>query len=87
MTDLPKYWESMDVGSLWEELNRPERFAEAPAASYSAVVWSLIHGRGKVSQHRHRLARFSDRQILDLITALRKHNCDPAVIAEIESGL
>jgi hypothetical protein len=88
---LPKYWESMDVGALWDELNDRRRFPEAPNATYDALVWSLIYNRHPTAAvragNRHRLAQLSQQQLQDLIAALKRNNCDPALIAEIESNL
>jgi hypothetical protein len=88
---LPKYWESMDVGALWEELNDRRRFPEAANATDDALVWSLIYNRHPTAEvragNRRRLAELSRQQLQDLIAALRRKNCDPALIAEIESNL
>ena len=92
MTDLPQYWDSMDVGALWDELNHPARFSEAAAATFNAVVWSLIHNNGLRNArvraaNLRRLSQFSDRHLHNLIDTLHRKHCDPDVIAEIESYL
>lgn len=92
---LPPSWESMDVGTLWGLLNHPERTArhhggDAPQTTYDALVWSLIHDRGwsdrdKRERNTRRLQRLSDRQVTELLEALKRKDCHPDLIADIES--
>ena len=91
---LPKYGKSMDVGALWEALNDPrlqtlERGGDAPQTTYDALLWSLIDNNGwagpRRADNQRRLTQLSDRQLQELVAALRRKNCDPVLIAEIES--
>lgn len=94
-SDLPPSWDSMDVGTLWGLLNHPERTArhrggDAPQTTYDALVWSLIHDRGwadrdKRERNTRRLQQLSDRQVRALIDALKRKDCHPDLIADIES--
>lgn len=96
-SDLPEGWETMDVPALWEALNDPARWTaksggDAPQSVYDSIVWSLIHNRGWEDKARRqnnidRLTQLSDRQVRALVAALRRKDCDPGLIADIEGFL
>jgi len=91
-SDLPKYWESMDVGTLWDVLNNPARYSDAAQSTYDAIEWSLIYNDGlrnpRVrSANLRRLSQLSDRQLKHLISVLERQGCRPEMIAEIEGYL
>jgi hypothetical protein len=40
MSDLPKNWDQMPLGALWDRLNDPSRFA-TPQSTIEAIVYSV----------------------------------------------
>jgi hypothetical protein len=87
---LPKNWDQMSVGELWDKLNDPDRFEGATKSTYDAVVWSLIWDDGWYDERvRRRLNDFSDPQLKQLIVALCRHKdrINPYIIAAIKDLL
>jgi hypothetical protein len=75
--DLPDGWDSMSVGSLWDALNDPARYA-TPQATIEAVVY-VVRTRGTAALTEpatiERLQRCDDRAKAEInrrIAALEK---------------
>jgi hypothetical protein len=72
-SDLPANWHEMSVGALWDRLNDPRRWPEAPQSTYDAALFELreygIAQLAKPSCQR-RLAMLSPKQLEDVTAAL-----------------
>jgi hypothetical protein len=72
MTDLPKNWDEMSLGALWDCLNDPRR-RPTPQTTIEAIIWS-VHERGP-------------RALQEPGNIERLRQCDDAAIAEINARI
>jgi hypothetical protein len=66
-------WHEMSVGALWDRLNDPRRWPEAPRSTYDAALFELReHGITQLANPncQRRLAMLSPKQLEDVIAAL-----------------
>lgn len=88
---LPDNWHRMSLALLYNLLIDARNRRAAPQTTYDAVVWSLIHNHQQTPQLRadnaRRLAELSHPQLESLVAALKKHQCDPAMIRALEACL
>jgi hypothetical protein len=89
---LPKNWDTMSAGALWEALNdqrrlRSMRHGDAPQSTYDAALYELrTHGIAQLEKPncRRRLGDLSTQQVRDLIAALiRLRPNYPAITDEL----
>jgi hypothetical protein len=75
MIALPKNWDTLSLGALWNALNDPSRFA-TPQSTIDAVMYSLRGGAAVLSREdvRRRLAVISEPQLLKMIDTLQKRD-------------
>jgi hypothetical protein len=75
MTGLPKNWEALSLGALWDALNHPSRFA-TPQSTIDAVMYSLRGGTAVLSRDdvRRRLSVIDEPQLLKMIDLLQKRD-------------
>ena len=69
----PTNWDQMSVGALWDRLNDPRCWSEAPRSTYDAALFELReHGITQLANPncQRRLAMLSPKQLEDVITAL-----------------
>ena len=70
---LPTNWDQMSVGALWDWLNDPQRWPEAPQSIYDAALFELReYGITQLAKPdcQRRLAMLSPKQLEDVIAAL-----------------
>jgi hypothetical protein len=70
---LPSNWDQMSVGALWDRLNDPRRWPEAPQSTYDAALFELReYGITQLEKPncQRRLAVLSPKQLEDVIAAL-----------------
>ena len=75
MTDLPKNWDTLSLGALWNALNHPSRFP-TPQSTIDAVMYSLRGGAAVLSRDdvQRRLAVIDETQLLKMIDLLQKRD-------------
>ena len=72
-SDLPANWHEMSVGQLWDRLNDPCRWPDAPRSTYDAALFELReYGITQLAKPdcQRRLAMLSTKQLEDVIAAL-----------------
>lgn len=73
--DLPRNWDTMSVGALWDRLNDPRRRRDAPQSTYDALLFELSrHGVSRLAEAncQRRLADLSTTQLREMIAALMR---------------
>ena len=75
MTDLPKNWDTLSLGALWNALNHPSRFP-TPQSTIDAVMYSLRGGTAVLARDdvRHRLAAIDESRLREMIVLLQKRD-------------
>jgi hypothetical protein len=72
MSDLPKNWDVLSLGALWDALNHPSRFA-TPQSVVDTIVYS-VRARG--------IAALGEPNIKE-----RLANCDEAAMKQIRDRI
>jgi hypothetical protein len=75
MTELPKNWDTLSLGALWDALNHPSRFP-TPQSMIDAVMHSLRGGTAVLVRDdvRYRLAAIDEARLREMIVLLQKRD-------------
>ena len=73
---LPKNWDTMSAGALWEALNDPRRYGGAAQSTIDALMYSLRSGTPALKRQdvRQRIAAVDERQMRNICKQLQNRN-------------
>jgi hypothetical protein len=81
---LPPDWHTTEFGALYARLNNPARLSRegrAANSTFNAVLFVLRRdGEAAIARQAERLSEFSDRQLENLIVALKRLGADESLL-------